>query len=134
MQGRRAAQAGERAAAHWARAALVLLVACAFALMPLSMAHARAAAVVQPVGHHAGMMGDHCAEPDSAEPDSTPGENPLLSADTCAIACSVVLPSATAVATAAEPERAPLVAAEARSLHGIAPDISLPPPRTLPKA
>lgn len=116
-------------AVRWARAALVLLVACAFALMPLSMAQARATAMVQPVGHHAGMMNDHCAEPGSA-----PRENPLLSADTCAIACSVVLPAATSVATAAEPEPAPLVAAEARSLHGIAPDISLPPPRSLPEA
>lgn len=129
MQGRRAAQAGVRAAAHRARAALVLLVACAFALMPLSMAHARAAAVAQPASHHAGMMGDHCAEP-----DSTPGGNPLLSADTCAIACSIVLPAAATVATAAEPERAPFVAAETRSLRGIAPAISLPPPRSLPKA
>lgn len=107
------------------QAALVLLVAMALAFMPVSMAYARVAASAQPM-LHAGVMADHCADKPAPREEALPHIG-----SACAIACSIVLPFIPPIAASRDFVAVVLVPADAPTLHGIAIDPGVPPPRNL---
>ena len=125
-----------QAAVSWTRVRAIVVVCsvAAFTLMPLSMAEGGA----QAMGHAMSPMSHASSNHEKARsvmdchgqsaPDERHGDDMRLS---CAIACSLMVPSLPHAAVSMPIRAATPVAALTPSLAGIAPELEAPPPKSL---
>ena len=125
-----------QAAVSWTRVRAIVVVCSvvAFTLMPLSMAEGGAQAMghaMSPMSHASSNQVREQATTDchgQSAPDERHGDDMRLS---CAVACSLMVPSLPHAAASIPTRAATPVAALTPSLAGIAPELEAPPPKSL---